>query len=86
MGNVPDDALDLVRKLLRFNPDKRMTAEQALKHPYVRRFHNPSEEKGIGRDVVPPLSDDIQLSVEEYRNKLYEVRINESLFHVFLKF
>ena len=25
------------------------------------------------REVVPPLSDDVQLSVEEYRNKLYEV-------------
>lgn len=28
----------------------------------------------IGRDVVPPLSDDVQLTVEEYRNRLYEVR------------
>ena len=37
------------------------------------RFHNPAEEKVIGHDVVPPLSDDIQLSVEEYRSKLYEV-------------
>ena len=37
------------------------------------RFHNPAEEKVIGRDVVPPLSDDIQLSIEEYRSKLYEV-------------
>ena len=40
---------------------------------FIVRFHNPSEEKGIGRDVVPPLSDDVQLSVEEYRSKLYEV-------------
>jgi len=38
------------------------------------RFHNPSEEIVIGHDVIPPLSDDIQLTVEEYRNKLYEVR------------
>ena len=73
---IPDaseDSVDLLKKLLRFNPDKRLTAEQALKHPYVRRFHNPTEEKNIGYDVVPPLSDDVQLSVEEYRNKLYEV-------------
>ena len=27
----------------------------------------------IGHDVIPPLSDDVQLTVEEYRNKLYEV-------------
>ncbi len=73
LPDVSDDAIDLLKKLTKFNPDKRLTAEQALKHPYVRRFHNPTEERNIGYDVVPPLADDVQLSVEEYRNKLYEV-------------
>ena len=36
-----DDALDLIRNLLHFNPTKRLTAEEALKHPYVAQFHNP---------------------------------------------
>ena len=27
----------------------------------------------IGRDVIPPFRDEVQLTVEEYRNKLYEV-------------
>lgn len=30
-----DDALDLLKNLMHFNPNKRLTAEQALKHPYV---------------------------------------------------
>jgi mitogen-activated protein kinase 15 len=30
-----DDALDLLMNLMQFNPSKRLTAEQALKHPYV---------------------------------------------------
>ena len=37
------------------------------------RFHNAAEEISLNYDVVPPLSDDVQLTVEEYRNKLYEV-------------
>ncbi|XP_050400948.1 extracellular signal-regulated kinase 2 [Patella vulgata] len=67
------DAVDLMKKLLHFNPDKRITADDALKHPYVGRFHIPSEETSLDYDVVPPLSDDVQLTVEEYRKKLYEM-------------
>ena len=74
--NAGDDALDLLRRLLHFNPDKRITAEDGLRHPFVASFHNPSEEIVKDYDVVPPLSDDIQLTVDEYRKKLYEVKIN----------
>ncbi|XP_076104446.1 extracellular signal-regulated kinase 2-like isoform X3 [Mytilus galloprovincialis] len=71
--DAPKDAADLVRKLLHFNPDKRITADEALRHSYVARFHNVSEEIGLNYDVVPPLSDDTQLTVDEYRSKLYEM-------------
>lgn len=71
--NALPDGIDLLKKLLQFNPDKRLTAEQALKHPFVARFHNPEEEPSMDYDVIPALNDDVQLSVEEYRVKLYEV-------------
>lgn len=35
--DVSDDAIDLLNKLLVFNPLKRLTAEQALEHEYVSR-------------------------------------------------
>ncbi|XP_073256948.1 extracellular signal-regulated kinase 2-like isoform X1 [Porites lutea] len=69
---APPDGIDLLRKLLQFNPDKRLTAEQALTHPFVARFHNPEEEPAMDYDVIPALDDDVQLTVEEYRVKLYE--------------
>uniref|UniRef100_A0A3B3QGG0 Mitogen-activated protein kinase 15 n=1 Tax=Paramormyrops kingsleyae TaxID=1676925 RepID=A0A3B3QGG0_9TELE len=72
-SSVPPDALDLLKHLLVFNPDKRMTAEQALRHPYVSRFHNPAKEPGLDYDVVLPVDDDVQLSVTQYRNKLYDM-------------
>lgn len=36
-SSVPPDALDLVQRLLVFNPDKRLNAEEALQHPYVSK-------------------------------------------------
>lgn len=72
LPTAPVDGLDLLRRLLQFNPDKRPTAEEVLQHPYVSRFHNPNDEPSLDHQVTPPLSDDLQLSVEEYRKKLYE--------------
>ncbi|XP_038047440.1 extracellular signal-regulated kinase 2-like isoform X2 [Patiria miniata] len=73
LPKAPADAIDLLRRLLHFNPEKRLTAAEALKHPYVAKFHNAAEEKVLDYDVVPPLDDDVQLSVGEYRRKLYEM-------------
>ncbi|XP_069815860.1 mitogen-activated protein kinase 15 [Dendropsophus ebraccatus] len=71
--SCPPEAIDLLSKLLVFNPDKRLTAEEALEHPYVRRFHSVAREPALDYDVILPLDDDVQLSVAEYRNKLYEM-------------
>lgn len=38
LTGAPPDAIDLLEKLMVFNPDKRLTAEQALRHPYVARW------------------------------------------------
>lgn len=37
-------ALDLLVKMLRFNPNKRITAEEALAHPYLLQYSFPSDE------------------------------------------
>jgi mitogen-activated protein kinase 1/3 len=37
-------ALDLLDKMLVFNPQKRWTVEECLAHPYFRELHNPEEE------------------------------------------
>ncbi|NWU99065.1 MK15 kinase, partial [Upupa epops] len=78
-SSTPLAALDLLKKLLVFNPSKRLTAEEALQHPYVKRFHCPAREPSLDYDVILPLGDDIQLSVAEYRNKLHEMIIEKKL-------
>jgi mitogen-activated protein kinase 1/3 len=39
-----DLALDLLEKLLAFNPAKRITVEDALRHPYLEPYHDPEDE------------------------------------------
>ena len=85
------DCIDLISKLLHFNPDKRLSAMQSLRHHYVAmyvynsliimmcvcvyvcRFHNPKDEPELSYSVVPYLDDNTQLSLEDYRDTLYEV-------------
>jgi mitogen-activated protein kinase 1/3 len=39
-----DLALDLLEKLLAFNPVKRITVDEALQHPYLEPYHDPDDE------------------------------------------
>lgn len=36
--------LDLLKKLLVFNPENRITVDDALNHPYFRNYHDPDDE------------------------------------------
>jgi mitogen-activated protein kinase 15 len=66
--------LDLLSKLLHFNPDKRMTIEEALEHPYVAEFHEQYKETEISCDKIIkiPIDDNVKYTVKEYRQKLYD--------------
>ncbi|KRZ19374.1 Mitogen-activated protein kinase 1, partial [Trichinella zimbabwensis] len=37
-------ALDLLDKMLTFNPNRRITVEQALAHPYLEQYYDPADE------------------------------------------
>ncbi|KAL0232153.1 hypothetical protein PCE1_003149 [Barthelona sp. PCE] len=69
------DALDLLKKLLCFNPDERITAEEALEHPYVAPFHNPANEPRCTKVIRIPIDDNIKYSVDDYRTRIYQAVI-----------
>ena len=45
-------AIDLMKKMLEFNPKKRITCEEALKHPYLKDLHCPEDEPGFDKELI----------------------------------
>lgn len=68
-------ALDLLERMLAFNPAKRITVEEALKHPYLEPYHDPEDEP-----IAPPIPQGFfdfdehkdQLSKEQLKELIYE--------------
>lgn len=70
-----DLALDLLEKLLAFNPAKRITVEEALRHPYLEPYHDPDDEPTA--DPIPEEFFDFDknkdaLSKEQLKLLIYE--------------
>merc|ERR1712099_73311 len=56
---------------MQFNPNKRPTAKEALRHPYVVQFHNPDDEFDCDQPIRIPIDDNTKLTVQDYRDRLY---------------
>jgi mitogen-activated protein kinase 15 len=65
------EAHDLLKKLLTFNPDKRINVEESLNHPYVAQFHNLADEIVCEKTIIIPINDNKKMSVATYRDELY---------------
>ncbi|CAG9318191.1 unnamed protein product [Blepharisma stoltei] len=67
------DAIDLVRKFLVFNPDKRITIDEALEHPYLSTLHCPDDEPT--RSAVSGFDFEFEkrvLNIRELKDLIYE--------------
>ena len=70
--NATAIALDLLDRLVAFNPEKRITVEDALKHPYVDDYHDPEDEPTSERVAEELLSfdrDQEPLSKEQMKRR-----------------
>ena len=65
--SATEDAIDLVRKLLQFNPINRLSVEQAINHPYVAQFHDLNNEPYCNQRVLM----DSYSNIRFYRDKFY---------------
>lgn len=66
-------ALDLLKKLMVFNPAKRIAVEEALKHPYLAALHFPEDEP-IANPVDPAEFEfeKYPLSLAQLKDLIYE--------------
>lgn len=82
VSTLNPDMLDLLTKMLMFSPHKRISAEEALNHPYLATYHDPDDEPDY-----PPLdlndefwkwdnevkrADDEEVSIDTLKQMLYD--------------
>ena len=65
--NAPPECIDLLSKMLQIHPKKRITVEEALKHPFMAQLHTEEDE--------PVCEHPFDYSFED--EKLHRIRLQE---------
>ena len=68
-----DDALDLLNKMLKFNPKHRITVEESLQHPFFEEVRSRSKEVHAEFNLEFEFEKDPYLSIEKLRVLLVQV-------------
>jgi mitogen-activated protein kinase 15 len=72
-NNCDPQGIDLLRKLLIYNPNKRITVKEALEHPFFKDFHSVEDEIVCKSKIQIPIDDNQKLSLKVYRDSIYEI-------------
>jgi mitogen-activated protein kinase 15 len=78
LPGAPPEAIDLIKRLLRFNPAERPTAEECLNHPYLAQWHSPAKELTAPSRVAIVLKDSDKHTVKDYRAQIYREAVTPS--------
>ena len=63
-----EESLDLLQKMLIFDPKKRITVQQSLEHPIFKSIRDPSKEEEATFNLEFEFEDDNNLTIEKLRN------------------
>ncbi|PVU97964.1 hypothetical protein BB561_000214 [Smittium simulii] len=70
-------ALDLLAKMLTYNPNKRISAQEALAHPYFSNFPRPTSHEKLPK--ISKLIVETEAQQDERKRKLAQAFVNSSL-------
>ena len=62
------ESLDLLQKMLIFDPKKRITVQESLEHPFFKSVRDPSKEEEATFNLEFEFEDDNNLTIEKLRN------------------
>ena len=72
LADVPWLAIDLLERMLVFDPTKRMTATGALEHDYLAPYHDPTDEP-VADEKFDWSFNDADLPVDTWKIMMYVV-------------
>ncbi|CAD8058732.1 unnamed protein product [Paramecium sonneborni] len=68
--NTTPDFIDFIRQCLNWNPQKRITIDEALKHQLMKEFVNTEDEKTLKSIIRIPFNENKKLTIKDYRDKI----------------
>lgn len=76
-------AVDLLERMLVFNPKQRIQATDALAHEYLAPYHDPTDEP-VAQEKFDWSFNDADLPVDTWKIMMYAIDQNSGLFKVAL--
>ena len=68
-----DEAIDLLEKMIKFNPNERITVQEALEHPFFKEVRDPGKEVEADFNLEFEFEKDENLTMEKLRKLFIKV-------------
>jgi mitogen-activated protein kinase 15 len=77
-SSASPEALDFLKQCFQFNPRKRPSVAELLRHKYICKFRDPEHECDYSGGIIKiPLDDNIKLTISDYRTRIYDAIIQK---------